>query len=103
MCIGIPMQVLDSGETQALCQNGDTVEIIDMMLVGPQPVGTWVQVFLGAARECLSEVRALQIKSALQSLEQVMQGKEADVDRLFPDLANREPQLPPHLIARKPS
>ncbi|HIP52912.1 MAG TPA: HypC/HybG/HupF family hydrogenase formation chaperone, partial [Chromatiales bacterium] len=42
MCLGIPMQVIESGEGVALCRAGDEVRRIDMLLVGRQPVGTWL-------------------------------------------------------------
>lgn len=96
MCIGIPMQVLETGEYNALCRAPDGPRIIDTRLVGRQPVGAWLLVFLHAAREVIDADRAAQIQDALQALEQAMNG-DTDLDRWFPDLANREPQLPDFL------
>lgn len=98
MCIGIPMQVIQHNEGQALCRprDSDTVEQIDMLLVGEVAVGSWVMVFLGAAREVLDEITAHQISDALQALNMAMQG-DAQVDHLFADLIDREPQLPEFL------
>jgi len=96
MCIGIPMQVIEAGEFQALCQSSDEVRMIDTRLVGRQTAGNWVLVFLDAAREELEPERAQQIQSALAGLNQLMNG-EMDVERWFPDLVGREPQLPDFL------
>lgn len=96
MCIGIPMQVIEPGPHYALCRaNGETRQI-DMALVGEQPEGTWVLVFLDAAREVVSAGDAAKIFDALKALSLVMQG-ETSVDHLFADLIGREPELPPHL------
>jgi hydrogenase expression/formation protein HypC len=96
MCIGIPMQVIEAGEFQALCQSIDEVRMIDTRLVGSVAIGSWVLVFMDAAREILDSERALQIQSALAGLSRLMNG-EVDVDRWFPDLVGREPQLPDFL------
>lgn len=96
MCIGVPMQVIESGFGQARCRNGDQVEIIDMVLVGDVMPGTWVMVFLGAAREVITEDMALKNRAALDALDLVMRG-ETDIDHLFSDLINREPELPDFL------
>lgn len=99
MCIGIPMQVLQAGEYSAQCQGPQGLRTIDMRLVGPQAPGSWVLVFLDAAREVIDAERAQQIQDALLALGQALDG-DADLDRWFPDLVNREPQLPDFL---KPS
>jgi hydrogenase expression/formation protein HypC len=67
-----------------------------MMLVGPQPIGTWLLVFLDTAREVLSEQKARQIADALEAMRLAMQG-DSQVDHLFADLVGREPQLPEFL------
>jgi hydrogenase assembly chaperone HypC/HupF len=96
MCIGIPMQVAGLRSRYALCLgNGESREV-DMALVGEQPVGTWVLVFLDAAREVLSAQDAARIGDALQALALIGQG-ETNVDHLFADLIGREPELPDHL------
>jgi len=96
MCIGIPMQVAEVRSRYALCHaNGESREV-DMALVGEQPVGTWVLVFLDAAREVISTLDAARIGDALQALALVVQG-ETNVDHLFADLIGREPELPDHL------
>jgi hydrogenase expression/formation protein HypC len=66
-----------------------------MQLVGSQPVGAWVLVFLGCARDVMGETHALQVRDALAAMQIAMDG--GSVDHLFADLVGREPQLPPHL------
>lgn len=101
MCIGIPMQVIESGPGQALCRSrdGNDTRRVDMLLVGDLPEGSWVLVFLDAAREVLDEITAHQISDALAALDMAMQG-EGQVDHLFADLVDREPQLPDFLQAQ---
>jgi len=96
MCVGIPMQVIENAEGHAWCQAHGQLRRIDTLLVGNQPVGTWLLTFLGAAREVLSTARATQINEALQAVNLAMQG-DSRLDHLFPDLVGREPQLPAFL------
>ncbi len=96
MCIGIPMQVIEMQGTHALCSSENDEELVDMVLVGEQPTGTWILNFLGAAREVLTEEKALQVKQALLAMNNVMLGDQ-QIDHLFADLIDREPILPPHL------
>ncbi len=102
MCIGVPMQVLETRGTYALCQSGNKTELIDMILVGEQKKGTWILNFLGAAREVLTEENDQNICQALSAMMDIMQG-EHQIDHLFSDLINREIALPPHLQAQVPS
>lgn len=104
MCVGIPMQVIESGFGQALCRDGERVEMIDTALVGAVEPGEWVMVFLGAARERISEARAQQCRDALAALRIVMEGGGgADIDHLFTDLIGREPELPDFLKPAAPA
>lgn len=98
MCVGIPMQVIEAGLDCALCRAGDGDHRIDTRLVGEVEPGEWLMVFLGAARERMSEEAAHQATAALRALEMAMRG-ETDFDHLFADLVGREPQLPEHLRA----
>ena len=89
MCIGAPVQVIESRGFTALCRGRNGDEEVNMMLIGPQPEGTWVLNFLGSAREILDEDDAIKINSALDALSAVMSGDDnVDIDRYFPDLAN---------------
>jgi len=97
MCIGIPMQVIEPGLGTALCEGGGERREIDMRLVGDQPEGGWVLVFLDAAREVVTAEQAALIANALDALRLALSGQSEGIDALFPDLAGREPELPPHL------
>lgn len=90
------MQVVEQRGESALCEYRGEQTLIDMMLVGEQEPGTWVLVFLYAAREVINELKAMQIADALDAMRLAMQG-ETRFDHLFADLAGREPQLPEFL------
>ncbi|MBN0986009.1 HypC/HybG/HupF family hydrogenase formation chaperone [Amphritea pacifica] len=97
MCIGIPMQVLRCDGFVALCEAEGEQQTVDMSLVGELPPGSWVLVFLGAAREQITEQRARETADAISALHSVMRGEAVDMDSLFADLIQSEPQLPEHL------
>ena len=109
MCIGVPMQIerMDGMVAVATSQAaGSATERhrLDMLIVGPQPPGTWVLAFHGAARRVLDEAEARQILDALSALSIALDaGGEPDapqgaaIDALFADLVERTPQLPEHL------
>lgn len=87
MCIGVPVQVIESGDLMARCRGLNGEEHVNMMLIGTQPAGTWVLNFLGSAREVLSEDDAMLINRAIEGLGELMAGAEQiDVDQYFPDL-----------------
>lgn len=92
MCIGIPVQVIESDEFTARCRgrNGEEVTINLMLVGGPQPPGTWLVNFLGSAREVMSEEDARNASMALDALSAVMSGEEdIDFDRYFPGLEGK--------------
>ncbi|CAL96409.1 HypC/HybG/HupF family hydrogenase formation chaperone [Azoarcus olearius] len=98
MCVGIPVQVLRSEETRALCRDRDGSDVwVDLLLVGEQPPGTWLMCFLGAAREVIDADTAQRTLAALAALDTLMAGGDADLDAAFADLVNREPELPDFL------
>lgn len=113
MCIGMPMRI-ESGDALtavAVAERAGAASerhTLDMLIVGPQPPGTWVLEFQGAARRVLEPIEAQQMRDALQALQVVLAagGEAADaqtaaaVDHFFADLVEREPQLPEHLRAR---
>jgi hydrogenase expression/formation protein HypC len=96
MCIGMPLQVVEAEGSFAWCEADDDRERLDMMLVGEQPVGTWVLGFHGAARQVLSEVEAARAWDARRALAAVLSGDGCS-DDFFADLVGREPELPAHL------
>ncbi|MDX2422053.1 MAG: HypC/HybG/HupF family hydrogenase formation chaperone [Amphritea sp.] len=97
MCIGIPMQVVSCNGLLALCEADGEQQTVDLSLVGELPVGSWVLVFLGSAREQLTAEQAKETVDAVNALRSVMRGESVNLDSLFADLVDREPQLPPHL------
>lgn len=58
-------------------------------------------VFVDSARELLDTEQAQRIGDALQVLNLAVQG-ETDLDRWFPDLVGREPELPAFRQAQLP-
>lgn len=105
MCIGLPMQVIESGFGRALVEGMGQRREVDTLLVGEQPAGTWLLVFLDSAREVLTEGEAERIGDAVQAIDRVMGlppgavPEDADIDSLFADLVDREPPKPPSLLA----
>ncbi|MFZ2727186.1 MAG: HypC/HybG/HupF family hydrogenase formation chaperone [Methylococcaceae bacterium] len=96
MCLGIPMQVIAFNGDYAVCERDDEQFLIDTQLVGKPQIGNWVLTFLNTAREIINAEQALLINNALQALNLTLQG-ETDIDYLFADLINRQPQLPEFL------
>ena len=89
MCISTPIQVIELGEGMARCRGRNGEEWVNMMLIGPQPAGTWVLSFLGWAREVISAEDAADINKALDGLSAIMQGADQiDVERYFPGLGS---------------
>ncbi len=96
MCIGIPMQVVDCmSDTFATCQDNGVNKTINMQLVGAQITGTWVLVFIDAAREVISASKAKEIDAALTAVSlAAIGGQEDKIQQLFGDLIDREPINP---------
>lgn len=97
MCVAIPMQVAQPLGEMAWCTGREGRKLIDLSLVGPQPAGTWLLTFLGAAREVVTAEAALNIDRALDALAAVLAGDESGVESAFADLVGRSPELPEHL------
>lgn len=110
MCIGVPMKIASVDGLVAVAESagadGDVERHrLDMLIVGPQPPGTWVLAFCGAARRVLDEVEARRILDALEALGIALDSgagppPERALDALFADLVDRTPQLPEHLRPR---
>jgi hydrogenase expression/formation protein HypC len=90
------MQITSIEPGHAWCEGMGERKRIDTLLIGEQPVGTWVLVFLNSAREVLTEQQAQSVSKAVQAVNLAMQG-ESNVDHLFADLVDHEPQLPAFL------
>ena len=98
MCLGIPMQVVESGLGFAWCDYEGTKRRIDTMLVGDVQPGNWLLVFIDAAREVIPSKDAHRIRAALGALNSVMSGEQPDIDHLFADIiensaANRKDSI----------
>jgi len=91
MCIGVPVKIIESGEFVSICKGRNGEEQVNMMLLGQQPVGTWVLNFLGSAREVLTENDAQNIDKALDGLSAIMSGESnVDIDSYFPDIREQQ-------------
>ena len=90
MCIGIPMRIVRAaaGGAWADCEGRGRTGRLDSMLVGEQPIGTWVLAFRGAAVRVLTAGEAMQTNAALDALESAMAGGR-DFDSFFGDLVER--------------
>jgi hydrogenase expression/formation protein HypC len=100
MCLGIPVQVMSVAGTFARCEGPDGVLDVDVALVNPVLAGEWLLTFLGAARGRLDADEAARITRALGALGAIERGESIDVAAFFPDLVDREPQLPDFLKAK---
>lgn len=96
MCLGIPMQVVETEGVFAWCYGRNGRQRINTMLVGDVVPGQWLLTFLDTAREAIDAERALLVNSALDALDLAATGNN-DFDSCFADLINREPQLPDFL------
>lgn len=89
MCLSIPMQVVawedDEGDF-AWVERGERRERVNMMLLGAQPVGTWVLTSLGLAREVVEAEHLVLIEEALSALANSLDG-DYEPGRYFRDLA----------------
>jgi len=94
------MTVVEDFGAEALCERRGERERISMLLIGAQPRGTNILAHLGAAVRVLSELEARQINDALDAVKAALKGE--NVDHLFADLVDREPQLPEFLNGRVP-
>ncbi len=87
MCLSVPMQVraLEAGGDIAVVARGERHERVNMLLVGPQPVGTWVLVALGFAKEVVGEGELELIEEALAALAATLDG-DYRAEAYFADL-----------------
>lgn len=87
MCLSIPMQVVenDGDGDFAWAERPGRRERLNMMLVGPQAVGTWVLAAQGLAKDVVSEQQRLLIEDALAAVAEALEG-DYDSSRHFTDL-----------------
>jgi hydrogenase expression/formation protein HypC len=92
MCIGIPMQVVETDGRFALCEGRGERRRVGTALVGQVAVGDWLLVFLDDAREQIDAERALEVNAALDLVLGAMQGTALpdDVDFALPSQMSPE-------------
>ncbi|PKO88526.1 MAG: HypC/HybG/HupF family hydrogenase formation chaperone [Betaproteobacteria bacterium HGW-Betaproteobacteria-10] len=76
MCLSIPKQVVaweGEGDFAWVERNGQR-EFLNMMLLGPQPVGTWVLTSMGLAKETVEPEQLALIEEALTALAASLEG-----------------------------
>ncbi|MGE5471931.1 MAG: HypC/HybG/HupF family hydrogenase formation chaperone [Bacteroidota bacterium] len=88
MCLSIPMQVVEwegeDGDFAWVERNGRR-EKLNMMLLGAQPVGTWVLASLGLAREVVEPEQLALIEEALGALAASLED-DYDAEQYFQDM-----------------
>ena len=91
MCLSIPKRVVEwegSGDNAgdfAWVERDGQRERINMMLIGPQPVGSWVLTSLGLAKEVVEDEQRQLIEDALAALAASLEG-DFDPSQHFKDL-----------------
>jgi hydrogenase expression/formation protein HypC len=95
MCLSIPMQIVaiegEFGDFAIVERaQGDAVrrERVNMMLIGQQPVGTWILASLGLAKEVIDDEERALIEDALAALSSSLDG-DYDPSQHFADLHHR--------------
>lgn len=90
MCLSVPMQVetLEADGALAWVVRGARRERVNLLLVGEQPVGAWVLVAHGFAKEALDADALAQTEEALEALAASLDG-DYDPAAWFADLAQR--------------
>ena len=77
MCLSIPMQVVewqtDDGSVATAERHGRR-ECLNMLLLGPQPIGTWVLANLGFAKDVVDPDALVLIEEALAELAASLDG-----------------------------
>jgi hydrogenase expression/formation protein HypC len=87
MCLSIPKQVVAweaDGDFAWVERNGQR-EQVNMMLLGPQPIGTWVLTSLGLAKEVIEPEELALIEEALTALAASLDG-DYDSTLYFQDI-----------------
>lgn len=92
MCLSIPMRVVEWVDEEGMLAwvergESDTLrrEQVNMMLIGAQPVGTWILASLGLAKETVDDENRMLIEDALSALDASLDGNY-DATRHFADL-----------------
>ena len=101
MCIAIPLRLESRVGSRGQCVDvGGARSDVDLLLTPDAQVGQWVLVFLGAARQVIDEATSRSTAAALSAVSALMNGQPVDLHAAFPDLMDRSPVLPAHLLIR---
>lgn len=85
MCLGIPMQVIETDGLIARCAGRGEERMVNLLLLGEEvPVGGWVLVHIANAVQVLEEEELGPLNDALDALVMAMRGE--NVDHLFADI-----------------
>ena len=87
MCLGIPMQVLETDGFTALCAGRGEERRVNVMLIEEVPEGGWVLVHLARAVRALEEDEVEPLNDALDAI--LLAAKGENVDHLFADLTGK--------------
>ncbi len=92
MCLSIPMRVVEWVDEEGMLawvERGESDSLrreqVNMMLIGAQPVGTWILASLGLAKETVDDEDRMLIEDALSALDSSLDGNY-DATRHFADL-----------------
>ncbi|WP_029007144.1 HypC/HybG/HupF family hydrogenase formation chaperone [Azospirillum halopraeferens] len=84
MCLGIPMQVIETDGLVARCAGRGAERTVSLMLAGPVPPGGWVLVHRNDAVRILDDEELGPLNDALDALVLSMRGE--NTDHLFADI-----------------
>ncbi len=93
MCLSIPMRVvaLEADGDIAVVERHGRSERVNMLLIGRQPIGTWVLASLGFAKEVVEPDMLPLIEDALAALASALDGGDAGHVPLHDLPSSREP------------
>lgn len=84
MCLGIPMQVLETDGFTALCAGRGEERRVNVMLIEEVPPGGWLLVHLDSAVRALEVEEVKPLNDALDAI--LLAARGENVDHLFADL-----------------
>ncbi|WP_448206115.1 HypC/HybG/HupF family hydrogenase formation chaperone [Azospirillum sp. sgz302134] len=84
MCLGIPMQVLETDGFTALCSGRGEQRRVNVMLIDEVPPGGWVLVHMDNAVRALDEDELEPLNNALDAI--LLAARGENTDHLFADL-----------------
>lgn len=86
MCLGIPMQVMETDGLIARCAGRGEERLVNLLLLGEDeaPVGGWVLVHINNAVRTLADDELGPLNDALDAI--LMAARGENVDHLFADI-----------------